>query len=89
MLLLINVIFNVVIQLNMIQSSRSKISPNVKRKIESDEEELPLSARKKSKKAATSQKSKKKKRKYDDDYSEAEPEDHVISFFDIIFFYKL
>lgn len=64
----------------------------MKRKIESDEEELPLLARKKSKKA-TSQKSKKKKRKYDDDDSDAEAEDTQVKsytgiqvIFDIIFF---
>ncbi|XP_011877798.1 PREDICTED: DNA topoisomerase I, mitochondrial isoform X1 [Vollenhovia emeryi] len=54
-------------------TSRSKVSPNVKRKIESDEDEnVPLMARKKSKKA-TNLKTK-KKRKRDDD-SDAEPEE--------------
>ncbi|XP_011699371.1 PREDICTED: DNA topoisomerase I, mitochondrial isoform X2 [Wasmannia auropunctata] len=51
------------------------VSPNVKRKIQLDEDDdVPLSTRKKSKKAAASQKtSKKKKRKHgDDDDSEAE-----------------
>ncbi|KAL0113236.1 hypothetical protein PUN28_012411 [Cardiocondyla obscurior] len=54
------------------QEAKPLVSPNVKRKIESDEDEdIPLSARKKSKKA-TNLKTKKKKRKQIDDDSDAE-----------------
>lgn len=50
------------------------MSPNVKRKnIYSDDEDMPLMARKKPKK--TSPKTKKKKRKYDDDEESDEPEE--------------
>lgn len=54
--------------------ARSKVSPSVKRKIESEEEEdVPLLARKKPKKSTTP-KTKKKKRKHEDD-SDAEIEE--------------
>lgn len=54
-------------------------TPNVKRKVESDdEEELPLSTRKKTKK--TGSKIKRKKRKHEDEESEVDEVDNSLIF---------